>query len=513
MDAAGGAENSPMQPLLCLDTPPRAAPVPTARPARAPAATQAPGAATPANLGSAASVPAQQAALNLYARVLGERTLAAAAHRLVAGLALDLGFSRVSLGLREQGRSRLLACSSGDISNSQAELPQRLLGAMDEALDQAMPLAWPPNQALPPGVAEHICVEQAALQALCGGVLASVPLGQGGEVFGVLCVQRDQGPPLSDAELQQLVLLLGLATPALCWMMLAQLPWHRRTLRDLQLLWAAWRQPERRIGRRVAAAAAAGLLLLAALPLQHEVGGRARIEGAEQRMLVAPVDGFIKTAHVRPGDRVAAGAPLLDMLEQDLRLERERWSSQLAQHENAYAAAMARADRVAAATSMSRVEEAQSQLSLVDGQLSRGRLVAPFDGLVTQGDFSQSIGAPVRQGDSLITLASTGQYRVIVEVDETDIARVQPGQLGRLALSSLPWGGQDLVVERIAPIAKAVEGRNVFEVEAKLPSPSDELRPGLLGRAQLVVGRTPPLWVWLQQAANRLKLSYWSWLG
>ena len=456
---------------------------------------------------------ASPVAVDLYAQVLGASTLDAAAHRLVATLALTLGFSRVSFGLRDQGRTRLLACSSGDISNRQADLPERLLGAMDEALDQAVPLAWPSAQPRVAGVADAICLEQAALQTLCGGVLASVPLGQGGELFGAVCVQRDQGPPLADGELQQLVHWLGLAAPALRWMMQAQLPWHRRTLRDLQLGWAAWRQPDRRVGRRLLAGAVAALALLALLPLQHEVGGRARIEGAEQRLLVAPVDGFIKTAHVRPGDRVAAGAPLLDMLEQDLRLERERWSSQLAQHENAYAAAMARADRVTAATSMARVREAQSQLALIDGQIERGRLTAPFDALVTQGDFSQSIGAPVRQGDVLITLASTGQYRVIVDVDESDIAKVQPGQSGRLALSSLPWGGQDLRVERIAPMAKAVEGRNVFEVEARLPTPSDELRPGLLGRAQLVVGRQPPLWVWLQQAANRLRLAYWSWLG
>ncbi len=462
---------------------------------------------------SAPALPASQVAVDLYAQVLGASTLAAAAHRLVASLALAMGFSRVSFGLRDQGRTRLLASSSGDISNRQADLSEHLLGAMDEALEQAVPLGWPSAQPLVAGVAEHICLEQAALQALCGGVVATVPLGQGGECFGAMCVQREQGPPLSEAELQQLVTWLGLATPALRWMMQAQLPWHRRTLRDLQLGWAAWRQPERRIGRRLLAGAAAAMLLLALLPLQHEVGGRARIEGAEQRLLVAPVDGFIKTAHVRPGDRVLAGAPLLDMLEQDLRLESERWGSQLAQHENAYAAAMATADRVAAATSMARVLEAQSQLALVDGQIERGRLTAPFDALVTQGDFSQSIGAPVRQGDVLITLASTGQYRVIVDVDESDIARVLPGQSGRLALSSLPWGGQDLVVERIAPMAKAVEGRNVFEVEARLPTPSDGLRPGLLGRAHLVVGRQPPLWVWLQQAANRLRLSYWSWLG
>ena len=248
------------------------------------------------------------------------------------------------------------------------------------------------------------------------------------------------------------------------------------------------------------------------MPLHDSVGGHARIEGAEQRALAAPTDGFVKTAHVRPGDRVKAGDPLVDLLEADLRLERERWSSQLAQHENAYAAAMTRADRVGAATSMARVGEAQAQLSLVDEQLVRGRIVAPFDAIVIQGDLTQQIGAPVRQGDTLLTLATSGRHRVVVEVDEVDIERVQPGQSGRLALSSLPWDGEDIVVERIAPLAKAVDGRNVFEVEARLATPRADLRPGLLGRADVVTGRAPPLWAWTRHALLRMRVALWSWL-
>ena len=452
-------------------------------------------------------------ALALYAKVLGATTLAAAAHGLVAALASDFGYGRASIGLHDRGRTRLLASSSLDVTNTQAELPQSLLGAMDEAIDQGVSLAWP-AAAEPAGLDNAwIRIEHAALQRQVGGAVATVPLGVGGVVFGALCVERPDGPPIDAGELARLERLMALAVPALRWMQHGTQAWHRRAWRELVQGLATLRQPKRRATRRVWVAAGLAALFLAVAPLEHEIGGRARVEGAEQRVLVAPADGFVKAAHVRPGDRVKAGDALVDLLDGDLRLERERWTSQLAQHENAYAAAMAKSDRSGASTSMARIREAQSQLSLVDEQLLRGRVAAPFDALVIQGDLSQSIGTPVRQGDTLLTLATTGLHRVIVEVDEVDIAHVKPGQSGRLALSSLPWDRQDLVVERITPLAKAVDGRNIFEVEARLVAPRADLRPGLLGRAELVVGRMPPLWAWTRHALDRIRVTWWSWLG
>ena len=104
-------------------------------------------------------------------------------------------------------------------------------------------------------------------------------------------------------------------------------------------------------------------------------------------------------------------------------------------------------------------------------------------------------------------------YRVIVEIDEVDIARVRQGQRGRLVVSSQPWESRDLRVDRITPLAKAVDGRNVFEVEAQLVGAPDALRPGLLGRADLIVGRLPPLWAWSRHALDRARLAWWSWTG
>ena len=451
--------------------------------------------------------------LELYAQVLAERSLTAAANVLVGTLARRLGLARVSLALHQDGRTNLIATSDPAPPLAQAESSQRLLGAMDEALEQARSLGWPPvdGAGSPPG--GPILIEHQALHRLSGAAVATVPLGQAGEPFGALSLERRGHQPFSAEELQQIEQALALAVPALHWMQRGDESSARRLQRDLRRAWHALRQPERRTARRLMALGGLAFVFLATAPLQREVGGRARIEGAEQRVLVAPADGFVKQVHVRPGDRVKAGDALVDLLDGDLRLERERWSSQLAQHENAYAAAMAKADRAEASTSLARIAEAQSQLTLVDEQLARGRVVAPFDALVIQGDLSQATGTPVRQGDTLLTLATTGRQRVIVEVDEVDIARVATGQAGRLALSSLPWDRQGLVVERIVPLAKAVDGRNIFEVEGRLTEPSSDIRPGLLGRAEIVVGRLPPLWAWCGHALDRVRVAWWAWIG
>ncbi len=465
-------------------------------------------------------------ALLLHARLLQARTLRAAAQALVTDLADEAGAARVSLALSLPGsaqRLRLLASSGAERVDIASPWRDQVLGAMAEALDQGCSASWPPAAAAFDGVGGEggdegggeggLHFELQQLQHSVGGAVAVLPLGRPGSCTAAVCIERSGEAPIDTLTLARLEALLQLAGPALDWMQRAERPWHRRAFDALGAAFHRLREPEQRLRRRAVAAAVVALAALALLPLSHDIGGRARLEGSMQRVVAAPTDGFVKTAHVRPGDRVAAGAPLLDLLEDDLRLERDRWASQRAQHENAYASAMARTDRVGAATAMARVAEAQSQLALVEERLGRGRLVAPFDGVVIAGDLSQSIGAPVRQGDTLLTLASAAGYRVIVEVDEVDIARVQVGQGGRLSLSALPWQGEDIVVERIAPMARAVEGRNVFEVEARLLAPGPALRPGLLGRAELVVGHRPPLWVWLGRAADRLRLAWWAWLG
>lgn len=453
--------------------------------------------------------------LEVQAALIDARDHRHGATRLVDRLARALQYDEVALAFTRGGRLEGLVRSAGAPTDGALPVVRDLLAAMHEALDQRACVVSPPNgdEAVP-----RIRAAQQRLLGTHGGAVACLLLGnpgrrasdsaQGLEPAGVLCVWRrgEAARPIGERELSWLEHATAFAAPVL-----ALLHERERSLRwRLQRRWEALPGAGHRRLRQGALAAAALVLAAGALwPVAHEVGGRARVEGAVQRVLVAPAPGFLKQAHVRPGDTVKAGQLLVEMAEEDLLLERERLGSQATQFESALAEANAKSDRAQVMINLARLQQARAQFALVNSQLERIRLHAPFDAVVVHGDLGQRLGAPLKEGEELLTLAPVGRYRVIVEVDEGDILRVQPGQAGSLALAALPWQTLQLAVRQVSPMATTAEGRNVFEVEAEVPEPPAELRPGLSGSGRIEVGHRPLLVGWATEAAQWLRRAWW----
>lgn len=451
-----------------------------------------------------------RAVVELQAALLSQTELAKAAAAFVRELAARFDYDRVSLGLVRGTRLEALARSDRLAAEADTPLVARLDAAMAEALDQRASVLLPETrqQAHP-----RITLAHRQLLGSAAGGAATVPLMAGNRPVGALTAERHRGRTITPAELETLEHLACLAGPVLELM--------RRNERGLldRLRDAArqrleqWRHSQGATRRIASAGAALLLAVLLLAPAEFKIGGRARLEGAVQRVVVAPADGFLRQVHARPGDSVKSGQLLVELAEQDLKLERQRWQSQMAQYETAYAAANARADRAQLVINHSRAAEAEAQLALVDMKLERARIEAPFDGVVIRGDLSQSLGAPVQQGEELMAIAPRERFRVIVEVDERDIAAVVIGQRGSLALSALPWNTLPLQVTRITPMASALEGRNVFEVEATLLEQPADLRPGLHGSARIVAGRHSLLWNWSRRLVEAARLALWEWVG
>lgn len=446
-------------------------------------------------------------ALLAVAAVLSQADLVPAAAALADDLARHFRCSRVLVGLCRRGVVELVAASGGVAERLVGDTMELAAAAMDEAVQQARAVHLPADPQAPAPVR----LAHEGWRQHQGGSVMSVPLVDAGVVVGALGLQwADERADLAHVA-SQAEHIGAFVAPVLCLLRERNLPWSDRLRRAAGRARSWWRDDIGTPARAALAVLPLAVLALLAVPLPHDVAGHARIEGEQQRTMVAPVDGFLKAAHVRPGDHVRAGQVLAEMADQDLRLDQQRWSSELAQQQNAYAVAMSRAERAQMVIAMARADQARAQLAKVESQLQRGTLTAPFDGVVIDGDLSQSIDAPLERGKPLLVLAPAERWRVVVEIDERDIAQVQPGQTGALSLASLPWQGQALTVTRVRPMARAAEGHNVFEVEAALQPGTAALRPGLEGVARLQVGQAPLAWVWTHRLVDWLRLQVWAW--
>lgn len=428
------------------------------------------------------------------------------AARKIADFAVREGrFERVSVGWMPNGPMRLLAMSGNDSTDDRQDLVRALTAAMEECADQGKTILHPSGMQGETLVTHmHAKAAERVAASIC-----TVPLRLGDVVLGAIMFERKGEAGMVTADRDWCDGLARATGPLLALKQEAERTWWRRMADGLRNYWQGRGQRWQRVAMAVGALALLGLCLL---PVTFEVGAPARIEGVVQRVLAAPVDGFLRQTRVRPGDSVKRGDVLVELADQDLLLEKKRWESELARHQNNFSLALGKSDRAQFAVNFARAAEARAQLDLVEGQIARAQVVAPIDGLVIQGDLTQSVGAPVKRGDTLMTVAPRDQYRIIVEVDERDIGFLRLGQKGRLALTALPGERLHFTVQRITPVAAVTrDGRNAFDVEGRLEEGSLAPRHGLQGVARIDTERRTLAWILTRRVLGWLRLSIWSW--
>lgn len=445
--------------------------------------------------------------LDSLAAALEHGHFAAAAQAAVSELALRLGCERVAIGFVRGERCRVAAISQSAGFGRKVELTRALAAAMDEAVEQRTSLIHPPLAPDEPLVTR--AQEQLARRG--AGSVLTIPFLARGSFVGALVAERPAAAPFDQAAVDQ----LGAAAALLG----ASLDDKRRNDRwlpakageSLKLQLVRLLGP-RHFGRKLAVLGIAGLVAAGWLATaSYQAVAEARVEGRIQRALVAPFDGFVGEAPVRAGDIVAEGQELARLDDRDLTLERLNRVTERQQRQLAYDRALGGRDRAEAGIARAQIEESDAQIELLDGLIERARLVAPFAGVVVAGDLSRSIGSTVRRGEVLFQIAPLDAYRVMLSVDESQIADVHVGQRGSLLTTSLPTEPFAIEVEQITPVAEARDGRTVFQVEAGLEGPSPALRPGMEGIAKIAIGERRLAWIWSRTLLDWLRLKLWIW--
>lgn len=450
-----------------------------------------------------------QTVIELVAASIRYPQFRAAAGAVTTELATRLRCDRVSLGFVGRQGVHVEAISRSATVDRRTSLAGAIEAAMTEALDQDATLVFP---TAPDGRVRVTRAHAELARHYHAGSVCTVPISRDGRLVAALTLEH----PAAD-KFDRSTVALCEAVVALVGPILADKR-HQDLWIGVRLAAVARTYLEKLLGPRhpgLKLASVSALLLMLLLGLasgEHRVSAPATLEGSVQRVVVAAIDGFVASAPARPGDLVEEGQLLAQLDDKDLNFEVLKWTGEKNKLLQEYRAAMAEIDSAKVTVLRARLERADAELALAEGNLSRTRLLAPIRGVVVRGDLSQSLGAPVERGQTLFQVAPLNSYRVMLAVDERDVGRIRAGQVGRLALTGSPGDYLPFTVVRITPVSTAADGRNSFAVEAQLDRTPALIRPGMQGVAKIDIGQRRLIWIWSHKLIDWFRLWTWSWL-
>ena len=448
-------------------------------------------------------------AFDLLASVLEHERFKDACNAVVTELAMRLKSDPVSIGFVQRDRVVVKSISHAAQFGERMNLIRGIASAMDEAVDQEAVILYPPHKDWEYRVTT--AHEELSDTHKVGSIL-TIPLQSHGKVFGALTFERPKDQPFDEATVEICDGAAAIIGPVLeekkrndrlIFVKLAE----SMRIQLVRLFGANY------FGRKLATAIFLSILLFFSVVTdEYQVTSPAILEGEVQRAIVAPFDGYLFSQHARPGEIVKQDQLLATLDDRDLTLERLRWITTERQRATEFDRAMAERERAQANIARAQMDQAVAQVALLDEQLARTRVKAPFDAVVVSGDLTQNVGGVIQRGEELFKLAPLNAYRVILEVDEGDIADIAEGQQGHLLLASLPEEKLSFVVQRVTPIAEQADGRNFFRVEASLEAVSERLRPGMEGIGKTEIEQRLLINIWTRPLMNWLRLSVWEWL-
>ncbi len=425
------------------------------------------------------------------------------------------GCSRVSIGLVKGQAIKMVSVGNTDDLKKYSAVAESLEGVMEECADQDVEILYPQplleDGTIDPGERRVTYAHSQHSEKFGPVSLASLPLRVSNDLVGVVIMEREQADPFPPGALPLLRLVAEYIGPAM---------WTRR-LADRKVLAVSrdrfFEIGEKLVGPRhtalklIVATAIVVFLLMVVVPVPNRVVADGKLKAMAMRQIPAPFAALLDEVNVKPGDTVVAGQVLgkLDTLELDL--QRNRGLAQLEAYEKERDKARMEGKWADAEMAAQRVLEAQAMLALFEDRLARATLIAPIAGVVTQGDLDEYINAPVEPTQVLFEVMDLTNLRIIVEVDERDIHRIQVGDKGRFAPAGSPGRRVPLEVTAVVPSAQPRESKNVYRVEAILRNPEDVqyLRPGMAGTVRISDGFSNTFSILTRRAADAIRLKLW----
>lgn len=185
------------------------------------------------------------------------------------------------------------------------------------------------------------------------------------------------------------------------------------------------------------------LALLLFVPVRQSALAPAEIVSLDARVVAAPIDGVIKTVHVRPNQSVKAGDVLFSLDDTTLRNRLEIAYKSVAVADAELTAATQRAFHDSSSQSElallgGRAQEKRAELAAVQAQLSRIHVHADHDGIAVFTDTDDWLGRPVSTGERIMQLANPDNPGMLIHLPVADAITLDTGATVKLFLTVQP---------------------------------------------------------------------------
>lgn len=457
------------------------------------------------NYGQAKStIEALATSADLLVLLNRQKRFLAANMTLCNELASRFSCDRVSIGwLKEQDVS-VTAISHMEKFEKKMDAVRQLQASMEESLEQDAEILSPP-----PPDANYISRDHKDYRLSQGiGNLFSIPLRKEDEALGVVTFERSK--VFTEDEQLHLRLIGDQLTQRMLdlqkwdrWFGARGYYWFKETMQAMLSVEFTLRK----------ALCILGVLLclwMVFWRLDYKVKAPFIIRSENVRYVPAPNDGYIKDVKIEKGDEISKGRSLLDLDNRELLLEESAGVADKVRFEREIAKARADGRLVEMRIAEAQLQQADARLAKIRFYIEQSKIIAPFDGVVVEGDLKEKIGVPVQQGDLLYKIAQLDTLYSELKVDEADIHELSVNDAGHLAFASRPDKKYPVIVKRIEPLAQSEEDGNIFIVKCEFTGYAEDWwRPGMSGIAKLKVGKRSPLFILTHKTVDYLRLRFW----
>ncbi|MBL9030588.1 MAG: biotin/lipoyl-binding protein [Phycisphaerae bacterium] len=199
----------------------------------------------------------------------------------------------------------------------------------------------------------------------------------------------------------------------------------------------------------------ASALLLGAVPFPDHRRASGVVESLSRTGVAFGTDGFIVAAHVRPGDAVRAGDPLVTLESADLTARLREAQGQLVEYESRERQYSALPDTEGIAISLRQhVGSLRGLIDEVNRRIAELVVRAPHDGVVVVGvagsDPQTLVGMFVRRGQLLCEVVDTTRVRVAAPLDSAKAQALLLAGPGRTGVRLRPLSEPDTLLTAAA---------------------------------------------------------------